>query len=560
MQRLAATEVPLKKVFSSDYDFTIPTYQRPYAWEKEQALQLLDDLTEALDRPGEDPYFLGSIVLVKEQESPKADVIDGQQRLTTLTILLAVLRDRTSDEELSKNLGGMIREPGNRLQALDPKPRLTLRDRDVALFTSKVQEPLAVAGLIATHPSALDNDAQRSVRANAEAIDARLGEWPEDEVFRFAQFLANQTILVVVTTPDLASAYRIFSVMNARGLDLSPADIFKSQVIGAIGEDSSAAADKAAKQWEDAEGELGRSDFADLFLHIRMIFARRRARKDLLREFPEQVLNTYLPDNGGGFVDDVLVPYAQHYMTIRDTDFTAPHGAERINNWFKRLEQIDNNDWRPPAMWAIEEHGDDVAWLDDFLRALERLTASMFIRRVYTTPRVDRFADVLKQLHEGDGIEAAALQLTEQERTDTLRCLGGDLYLSLRVRKPVLLRLDEALANNPGVTYDHGIISVEHVLPQTPKADSRWVEDYTEEQRQFWTHRLANLVLLNRRKNSEAQNLEFDEKTTKYFGGRNGVAVFALTTQVLQKERWTPDVLEERQKDLIGVLAEEWSL
>jgi hypothetical protein len=122
------------------------------------------------------------------------------------------------------------------------------------------------------------------------------------------------------------------------------------------------------------------------------------------------------------------------------------------------------------------------------------------------------------------------------------------------------LRLDEALANNPGVTYDHGIITVEHVLPQTPKADSRWVEDYTEKQRDYWTHRLANLVLLNRRKNSEAQNFEFDEKTTKYFGGRNGVAVFALTTQVLQKERWTPDVLEERQKDLIGVLAEEWSL
>jgi Protein of unknown function DUF262/Protein of unknown function (DUF1524) len=560
VQQLAATEVPLKKVFSSEYDFKIPTYQRPYAWEKEQALQLLDDLEEALERPGDDPYFLGSIVLVKNQESPGSDVIDGQQRLTTLTILLAVLRDRTSDDEFSKNLGEMIREPGNLLQALAPKPRLTLRDRDVSFFTSKVQQPSAIAGLTSTHPSTLDNDAQRSVRANAEALDERVSGWSEKEVLRFAQFLANRTILVVVTTPDLSSAYRIFSVMNARGLDLSPADIFKSQVIGAIGEESTAAADEAAKRWEDAEGELGRTDFADLFLHIRMIFARRRARKDLLREFPEQVLNAYLPANAKAFVDEVVVPYAQHHLTIRDKSFTAPHGAERINNWFKRLEQIDNNDWRPPAMWAMENHGDDVAWLDDFLHGLERLTASMFIRRVYTTPRVDRFAELLKQLHDGKGLDAPSLQLTELERTETRQRLGGDLYLSLRVRKAVLLRLDEVLAKTPGVTYDHGIITVEHVLPQTPKPDSKWNRDYTPEERGVWTHRLANLVLLNQRKNSEAQNFEFEAKKMKYFGGKNGVAVFALTTQVLQQEQWTPSYLKVRQEELIGVLAKEWSI
>ena len=68
MQQLEAHEVPLHKIFSSDYDFHIPDYQRPYAWEVEQASQLLEDLTEALDRSGEEPYFLGSIVLVKEKE------------------------------------------------------------------------------------------------------------------------------------------------------------------------------------------------------------------------------------------------------------------------------------------------------------------------------------------------------------------------------------------------------------------------------------------------------------------------------------------------------------
>jgi uncharacterized protein with ParB-like and HNH nuclease domain len=81
MQKLEAHEMPLHKIFSSDYDFRIPDYQRPYAWQEEQAVQLLTDLTEALERGNGEPYFLGSLVLVKTNGEPQADVIDGQQRL-----------------------------------------------------------------------------------------------------------------------------------------------------------------------------------------------------------------------------------------------------------------------------------------------------------------------------------------------------------------------------------------------------------------------------------------------------------------------------------------------
>lgn len=73
MSQLEAHEMPLHKVFfCSDYSFSIPDYQRPYTWRKEQALQLLDDLSEALDRDSTDPYFLGSVVLVKDKQDPAA--------------------------------------------------------------------------------------------------------------------------------------------------------------------------------------------------------------------------------------------------------------------------------------------------------------------------------------------------------------------------------------------------------------------------------------------------------------------------------------------------------
>ena len=75
----------------------------------------------------------------------------------------------------------------------------------------------------------------------------------------------------------------------------------------------------------------------------------------------------------------------------------------------------------------------------------------------------------------------------------------------------------------------------------------------------LWTHRLANLVLLSRQKNTQAQNFDFERKKQEYFQ-RKGVAAFALTSQVLNKAEWTPDVLENRQSDLIRRLESEWRL
>ena len=90
------SEYPIKKVFCNDFVFTVPLYQRPYAWTTEHAGELLEDLMAFMGDGNEpveevDPYFLGSVVLIKG-DSPDARIVDGQQRLTTLAILLSALR------------------------------------------------------------------------------------------------------------------------------------------------------------------------------------------------------------------------------------------------------------------------------------------------------------------------------------------------------------------------------------------------------------------------------------------------------------------------------------
>src|SRR5438874_12060241 len=111
---LIAQEQPISKIFSDDYVFQIPGYQRPYAWTTEQARELLDDLLAFSKAGGSTieklpPYFLGSIVLIKDEADPNAQVVDGQQRLTTLTLLLAAFR-AAAEQQTAKEVTPLLYE------------------------------------------------------------------------------------------------------------------------------------------------------------------------------------------------------------------------------------------------------------------------------------------------------------------------------------------------------------------------------------------------------------------------------------------------------------------
>lgn len=121
--------LPLAKVFSSDFQYSIPDYQRPYSWEEEHVKQLFDDLYGLYKQKTDESYFLGSIVVIKKNPQPQADVVDGQQRLTSLTMLIAALTHFLSDENKA-DAKEYLQQPAKESQNLAAQPRLTLRQRD----------------------------------------------------------------------------------------------------------------------------------------------------------------------------------------------------------------------------------------------------------------------------------------------------------------------------------------------------------------------------------------------------------------------------------------------
>lgn len=559
-KKISGAEYPLAKIFSSDFDYAIPSYQRPYAWTEVQAGDLFSDLYDFFVKEKDDTYFLGSIVLIKDEGKPHAEVIDGQQRLTTLTILLAALT-QLSTGNIRDAFQRYLCEPGNVLESLPQKPRLTLRERDRVFFEKFVQG-VRLPELIGQDAAQLDNESQRNIRLNAKLFQEKLAEkFGEDReaLAKFGAFLVQRCFLVAVSTPSQQSAFRVFSVLNSRGLDLLPTDIIKSDIIGNI--KSQYKQDEVTERWEELEVQTGRDGFAELFGHIRMIFAKEKARRTLLEDFRDQVIKKF--DSPEILMSTVVEPWADAYLIAKKCQYLSTTNAADVNGLLKWLNRIENSDWLPSAIKFLATHGKDADYVLWFFRKLERLASFMHICGYDVNQRIERYALVLSDLDGKHSLDApiAGVELTSDEKAKMLQVLDGDIYLlTARRRNHLLLRLDAFLGDG-AASYDTGLLTIEHVLPQTVNPASNWQQIWPEEAlRKKWVHRLANLLPLTQKRNSKAQNYDFDLKKSTYFGGKNGVSSYALTTQVLNMTDWTPIVVEQRQLDLIELLSVKWEL
>lgn len=553
---------PVGEVFSERYAFLVPPYQRTYAWTNEQAGELLEDLLDYLGNSDENvddlnPYFLGNIVLIKG-DRPDAQIVDGQQRLITLTILLAVLRSLVATE-FAESITHRIHAPADPLNNIPAGYRLLPKKRDVGFFQQYVQSEGGVERLKGQLHVDL-SESQRNMRENTLLYLRELSKLSQDHRLRLAQFIIQRCLLIVVTTPDFDSAYRIFSVLNDRGLNLTIADILKAEVVGQIPQ---VHRQEYTDRWEDLEEKLGASDFSDFFGHLRAMYRKAQLRSSIIDEFRKYVMSA--AQDAQHLIDDVILPLGSAYRIVKMATYEHAESemADRVNMLLQWLNRIDNTDWVPPAIRYLSRYHDQPARLARFLTELERLAASLMIRRQYAHRRAPRYNRLLHAIEQGEDLSqvGSSIQLTQQERDETVGALSGDFYRMVATpRNYVLQRLDSSLAGS-GAVYDHRIITVEHVLPQNPSQDSEWMRWFpTEAERSRWVHRLGNLALLTRAKNRQAYNYDFATKKRSYFATKDGISPFVLTTQVLQEHEWTPEVVERRQNELIAHLRKLWRL
>ncbi|MBT1175498.1 DUF262 domain-containing protein [Bifidobacterium sp. LC6] len=577
-----AKELPLGRVFTPDYRFTIPSFQRAYIWKPENILQLVSDLKDASKSP-HIPYFLGSLILVSKGNS-QYDVIDGQQRLVSLSIIIAVLRDLEQDPDLMRQLDALLVEPGDKLRGIVNEPRLTLRERDAAFFREHVQED-NLESVFDMDNDYLATAAQRNMVNNIRKVYDEISVWSTAVRQQFAQYLVNQVTLVIVTTNDLDGAHRIFDVMNMRGLPLTPSDVFKARATSGL---SDAELDVYTARWDDIIDPIGDDphDSEEFFSYLYLILAHQPDTDRLIEDFLNNVLKPYI-SNGTvpAFINTVLAPYAMAWQIIsRPSETILP---DEVRHRLENLNDYRNHEWKPVAMWALvnsyrqlgnpdyspfvqrasravkssatlaslEPH--DERRLLEILSALERVTG---IRTLIRTDAIDRrgYANAaIRDLDKGYLVERSnGLKISDDDRENTIVRLHGEMQSDAALVRLLLLRANEQKA---GAHLERPRrFSALPIMPLDIERSQSFA-DWTPEQHDYWLYRLGNMALVQGQENQLDKYVEFPARRDAMLLRPNSRR-FPLTSELKDFNDCTPTLLEKRQEETIRLIVEYWGI
>lgn len=556
-----AKPLALGQLLSDPFRFRIPSFQRPYSWTTKEAGQLLDDLTLAIEEQATEStvsaceYFLGAILL--NSAAPTAadgpvlihDVVDGQQRLVTLTILLAVLRDllARTDGELPTGLREHIECP--KAAGQQRIYRLELRERECDFFRLHVQEPLGTVTLPETDDL---TEVERRILEVREHLIAELRARSPQELARIASFVAQQCQVALISATGIDRAYRIFMVLNDRGRPLQRNDILKAQIIAQIDERARTRADSI---WDRTDALLG-ADFEELFSHIRT--AELSPKSQIITGIREVIANA-----GGSraFVEELLEPYGRAFHSVRHAQHAGSAKSPEIRRLLTYLGWLSGADWVPPALLWWRLNSADSEKLPAFLQALERLAYALRLLGIGADKRASRFRAVVQAIRRGTVMDdpRSPLELGRDELRNILYNLRNLHLRSPLICKLVLLRLNDELAGSLQ-SLSAADFTVEHVLPQKPGRNSAWREWFPiAEERERCINSIGNLVLVRRRQNENARNRELSDKLEIYFGSSIS-DVPIITSELNGISEWRPEHIMAREQRLLDIIKSVWRL
>lgn len=541
---MKAEESTVGHILTDQICYEIPPYQRPYSWKTENVQQLLEDVWEAYGNSDEE-YFIGSLITIEIEKGKRYDVVDGQQRLTTLNLILARLRDHIEDGAAKAVLGKRVL-PRNELTGETETPRLLLRHKDQSFFRRHVldSKPLPLP----TERSKLEAPQQR-ITENLEAIDSFLSQIDQQALKLFANYLLMKVYVVFVKTESLKSAYRLFNVLNARGMSLSNADLIKNTLFSELGSQQNLSTD-LEDRWLELEEIVG-IELLDSFLsHHRTSLMAAKARGSLHEEYRPIIVG--FADGPFAFLDQVILS-AKNFMRIWEVDFQDAASVRALN----ALWRVSYDEWIPPLLAYLDQAVEDLSEAQ-FLSLLERITMQNWVRRLGRTARLTVYFKLVNAIKAGKSAdEVAAVFRTHAHNDEFINLLGGEIY-GKPFNAAVLLRLEEASQDDSVTKTFSGRLTIEHVMPQALK-DTYWKDRFSPENHGLWLHRLGNLALLSGSKNYKAQYFDFDRKKKIYLDRGKKVS-FDLTKEICAFTEWNEDVLKARQERLIKLARETWSI
>ncbi|WP_375285395.1 DUF262 domain-containing protein, partial [Marinicauda pacifica] len=386
-EKFDAHTTTIGEIFDQGAFFRVPLYQRPFAWVDRNFEELIDDL---IGSDWSSDYFLGTLVLHEQVIDSVYDIIDGQQRLTSLTLLLACLRDMIGDDELSDNIQDLIKQKGNALRQIPEKIRLEVRAAEI--FDKIVSED---HGTEQKEPPLGWSDPEfryfNAISIFKDRIDRLDPTGKED----FARFLISNCKLVSLSTKSFDEAFRLFEIVNDRGRRLRRIDIVKSSNLDPRFVEQRSTREKLAARWEELETELGEDLFEQIFFHIRLILVKDKPQGDILKEFENRVFKRDVKQKGRDFLEfcyTIIDAYRKIFC-----DSTALSNHPEKNKIVSLLDAMDKHfpasEWRACVLSYFLKNGNNKFF--DFIYQIEKIYLYHWVSGIRKDERFSDYTNVL---------------------------------------------------------------------------------------------------------------------------------------------------------------------
>lgn len=560
---LAASPQTIARVFQEEY--LIPPFQRPYSWDAEQCHKLVGDLVGFHQSGDVDPYFLGGIVVAKERDEQGQDkpliVIDGQQRLTTLSLLIKVIFDQARTYAgLREYLQKKNKTTGEILKEARLVSEVSEDDNEALNFALLEQGKLDSKSIFSKNMRCLATSLKEP--DNQKAIEDGGG------FLKFVETLQHRVILLPIecTSTDNAthSALRIFRTLNDRGLHLDDSDIFKAYLYAKLpATDHNWFKDNwNGLRADDDEGLVERLFRIDMHVLIA------KGDKQVTKE--PKLRSYFVDENPTIFAEPrtVIERLKRHRAIFYDWQ-ASPRNNAHINIWWEILNQIPNKLWwHYPLFVFLDKHGKwsaDTGTFslaeekEDGLVTLIRETARYFYIKGVATNSVDRVKDTVFKVcraiaggkdyiglyrdnAKGNNVDDFHAKL---KRSEYGRYRNGLVLVNSALHPS---QEDEDGKNRQKyadlLTRERGY-NYEHILPRRRNHYPEWDEDAHARD----LEELGNIIPFEGHLNKRAGNESFALKKDAYKQSE-----LVEVKELGEKAQWTPEELQTRHNEVIALL------
>lgn len=527
----------IEAIFSNaDSFYQMPIYQRPYSWDKDRVEQLWADIFEAYENHKENSnqdnnYFLGSLVVVKNKNGAY-DVVDGQQRITTLTILFCVLRDlNLSDiKEHSKKIQNSIANLVNDKVRL----KLTTQLNNQAIFEETVLNGIDFEKID-------KNKKDNRFLQTASYFKELIGKVQPNILNEFISYLFENTVLIRISCTDESFAIKLFSVLNDRGLDLSPADIIKAHLMQPLDDNKR---QQFNEEWKKIEILCQRMD--ESLTNVFNLYLYYQTGKNPKSSLQDEFKKEFKDKNANSIILD-LKKFANFLFEINesynDKDISKLQYLPHSVYWKSILLTAKMKDYEEyDKLKSLLVKYYYQSWIADGTANRIKQTSFKIIKMVKENKSIDEIKSIIVN--------------NLSEYSNYLNYLDRANIYSSKWHKPLLLAIEYNQQDNYPYIEINKSLHTEHILPQEwNDKDLNWSDKFERDTANLFLNSLGNLTLLSGNKNIRASNSNYADKKEIYIGkGLDGKTSFEITKWVFENypDEWSVDTIQKRKEWLIN--------